>query len=455
METYQYMPQVPPRRVRLLPWVGQIWRDFGYLTLQFFLASFAFTYVVLTASLLPSLAITVVGPFAVGGLVLGARGWAAMYRSLDSNLLGSNISPPPAFVRPRGFWRGLGAMLFDGTGWRALLYMFITFPLAILTWLLSLTWLAVGVGALTHWAWSWALPAQTMYDGTQIRGFVIVNADSWYWAVDSTFRTVLLALVGVAFLFMWAPMTHAFAKLFALLGSGLLGPTAGSIRVMQLRQQRRAVVVDADTRLRQIERDLHDGTQARLTLVGMQLGEAEELLATGVDPEVAAELVAGARAATQEAMVELRDIARGIRPPALDAGLGVAVHTLTARTTAIPVALYVDPEVDASPLNPAVASIAYYGIAEALANASKYSGATRAEVRLRRELDPVTSTDVLRATITDNGTGGAVITEGIPGVGGTGLAAMQAKAEAVDGSLRVESPLGGGTVVELTIPAGP
>ncbi|MCL1801946.1 MAG: sensor domain-containing protein, partial [Promicromonosporaceae bacterium] len=169
-------PYYPASRTRLFPWVGQIWREFGYLTLQFLLAPFAFTYAVLTGSLLAGLAVTVVGLFAVGGLVLGARGWGGMYRRMDASLLGNDIAPPPAFVKPRGFWRGLGAMLFDGTGWRVLLYMFISLPLAILSWTISLVFLTVGIGGLTHWAWSWALPAQTMYDGTVIRGFVIVNA---------------------------------------------------------------------------------------------------------------------------------------------------------------------------------------------------------------------------------------------------------------------------------------
>lgn len=233
---------VPPRA---LGWLSRTIREYGYLTLQFLLCPFALLYFLLVPTLGAGLLVTVVGLFVVCGLVRGARGWAAMYRGLDRALLDSDVTTPPPFVKAHGFWRSLGAALFDGTGWRALLYMFLTFPLALVGWILSTTWLAIGLGGLTYPLWWWFLPMQTMPDGTLHRGFSI-TANEWYWFAESPGRAVLLLVVGALFLAMWVPLTHAFASLFRLLGQGLLGATEGSIRVAQLRAQRAAMVSDAD-----------------------------------------------------------------------------------------------------------------------------------------------------------------------------------------------------------------
>ena len=126
------------------------------------LAPFGLAYFLLVPSLGAGLLVTVAGLFAVGGLVLGARGWGAAYRGLARGLLDEPIVAPPAFVRPHGFWRSLGAMLFDGTGWRALLFLFVAFPLAILSFVVSTTFLAVGLGGISYWIWWRFLPLETM-----------------------------------------------------------------------------------------------------------------------------------------------------------------------------------------------------------------------------------------------------------------------------------------------------
>ena len=437
-----------PRRARAFPWSKHVWREFGYLTVQLLLCSLALAYVMLTVSLGAGLLVTVVGLFAVGGLVLGARGWGAMYRGLDATLLGSQVTPPPAFVRPRGFWRTLGALLFDSTGWRALLYMVITFPLALVAWIVSITWLAVGVGGLTYWAWSWTLPYKNMNDGTQHQG-LFIETDRWYWSTDRPGATAGLVVLGAVFLFLWAPLTHGFARLFALVGRALLGPTAGSIKVAELRRQRASIVTDADERLRRIERDLHDGTQARLVAIAMQLGEAREDLAAGATAQAGA-LVTEAHRSTKEALVELREIVRGIHPPALDAGLGIAIRTLAARSP-VPVAVEIAPSVDATALAPAIASIAYYAVAELLTNVLKHSGATRATVFVGRETDE-RSHDWLRLGVADNGHGGARVVAGVTGVGGTGLAGIAERVASVDGRFGVTSPDGGPTNVDIALP---
>jgi len=434
---------------RALPWSRQAWRDYGYLCLQFLLCPLAFTYVVLVPSLGAGLLVTAVGLFAAGGLVLGARGWAAMYRGFDAALLRSEVVSPPPFVRPRGFWRTLGAMLFDGTGWRALLYMFIVFPLALVSWIVSTVWLAVGLGGLTYWIWWWSLPYQTMSDGTRHHGFSITNGD-WYWFVDTPFRQFLMVLLGVAFLFMWALLTRGFAKLFAALGHALLGPTAGSIRVAELRRQRAVAVEDADVKLRRIERDLHDGTQARLVTLAMQIGEARETLPASPETAQAAALLESAHTSAKDALTELREIVRGIHPPALDAGIGIAIKTLAARS-ALPVTVEVAPGVDAAPIAPAISSIAYYAISELLANVVKHAGATRAIVVVDRPADDH-GAETLRISVTDDGRGGAQVLAGTPGLGGTGLAGIAERVASVDGSLGITSPAGGPTVVAITLP---
>jgi len=435
---------------RPLPWARQVWREYGYLCLQFLLCSFAFTYAILVVALGAGLAVTVVGLLGVGALVLGARGWGALYRGLDASLLGSTTAPPPDFVRPPGFWRWLGAMLSDIPGWRALLYMLVTFPLALVAWIVSTAWLAVGAGGLTYWIWWRALPFQTMDDGTRHQGFSITG-QHWYWFADTGPRLVVMVLAGIAFVFMWAPLTRGFARLFAVLGRMLLGPTAGAIRVAELRRQRAAAVVDADAKLRRIERDLHDGTQARLVSIAMQVGEAREALAAGGDAAQAEALLEGAHACAKEGLTELREIVRGIHPPALDAGLGIALKTLAARSR-LPVTVEVAPGVDAAPIEGAIGSIAYYAAAELLTNIRKHAGATRATLAVSCPADEA-GRERLRLRVTDDGHGGArVVPSGPPGVGGTGLAGLVARVAAVDGSVDISSPDGGPTVVDVLLP---
>src|SRR5699024_6840961 len=134
-------------------------------------------------------------------------------------------------------------------------------------------------------------------------------------------------------------------------------------------------------KLRWIERDLHDGTQARLVALAMQLGEATELLET--DPAQGRALVAEAHTATKETLTELRELARGIRPPALEAGLAVAVETLASRS---PLPVTVDIAGGLRPAPP-IESIAYFAIAELVTNAVKHAQATGVYVLVEQRED--------------------------------------------------------------------
>jgi signal transduction histidine kinase len=214
-------------------------------------------------------------------------------------------------------------------------------------------------------------------------------------------------------------------------------------RVRELQRSRAVVVDDAAARLRRIEQDLHDGAQAQMVAVVMKLGLARDHLSTsaarredtGVDR--ALDLVSAAHRGAMEAIAELRDLARGIHPPALDEGLGAALTGLAARTD-LPVQLAVD-----LPERPSLAieTIAYFCAAELLTNAAKHSGAQCARLEAHYQSGLVTM------RISDNGAGGARLEPG------GGLAGLAARVKTVDGRLQVESPAGGPTVVTVELPS--
>jgi signal transduction histidine kinase len=208
-------------------------------------------------------------------------------------------------------------------------------------------------------------------------------------------------------------------------------------RIRRLEETRAGAVDVQESELRRIERDLHDGAQARLVALGMSLGMAEQAL--DQDPEAVRQLLAEARRGAGEALEELRDLARGIRPPILtDRGLEPAIAALTARTP-MPVTLSVD--LDPARYESAVETAAYFTVAEALANAIKHAHAERIDIR-------VASKDgFLLAEVIDDGDGGA-------DPSGPGLVGLRQRAEALDGKLRVSSPAGGPTTVSVELPCG-
>ena len=214
-------------------------------------------------------------------------------------------------------------------------------------------------------------------------------------------------------------------------------------RVHELEQSRDHVVDDAAARLRRIERDLHDGPQAQMVAVAMKLGLAQEKLAravTGTGPADLArtlELVEAAHRGAKEAIVELRELARGIHPSVLDQGLGTALTTLAARS-GVPVELVTDlPERPSA----AIETIAYFCAAELLANVAKHSGARRTT------LEVVNGAGRLRVRVSDDGCGGArVEARG-------GLAGLAERVRTVDGRLQLTSPRYGPTVVTVELPS--
>lgn len=235
-------------------------------------------------------------------------------------------------------------------------------------------------------------------------------------------------------------LAHLFVRGESWIGNRLLTPTEAAVlavRVEKLAETRAAVVDASAAELRRIERDLHDGAQARLVALSMNLGMAEDLFET--NPETARAMLAEARAAARSAMGELRDLVRGIHPPILaDRGLPGALHAL-AMVSPTPIDLDI---ALARRLPAPVEAAAYFAVAELVANAIKHSGA--ALIRLA----VADRGRKLVVTVSDDGRGGA------DPRGGTGLVGIRRRLEAFDGTLRVDSPAGGPTLVEMEVPCG-
>jgi signal transduction histidine kinase len=208
-------------------------------------------------------------------------------------------------------------------------------------------------------------------------------------------------------------------------------------RVSVLTRSRRGAVDRQAADLERVERDLHDGAQARLVSLALTLGLAGDLLHRDVGG--AARLVEEARTTATAALDDLRAVMHSIHPAVLaDRGLGDAVRAL-GLDLAVPVIVTGDPPAD---LAPAVQTAAYFAVAEALTNVVKHSGATEASVRFDRIRETV------RIDVTDNGAGGADPARG------SGLRGIIDRLDAVDGDLHVRSPAGGPTRIRFTIPAG-
>jgi signal transduction histidine kinase len=214
-------------------------------------------------------------------------------------------------------------------------------------------------------------------------------------------------------------------------------------RVRQLERSRARVVEDAAARLRQIERDLHDGAQAQMLAVSMKLALAREKLEAAIsgdgpdDLQRVLELVLAAQSGAMRANTELRDLARGIHPAVLDHGLDAALGALAARSE-VPVELRA--EVAQRP-SAAIETIAYFCAAELLANIAKHSGAQHATIKVAH------LGGVLRMQVGDDGAGGARIK------GHGGLSGLGERVGAVDGTLHIASPPGGPTMVTVELPS--
>jgi signal transduction histidine kinase len=220
--------------------------------------------------------------------------------------------------------------------------------------------------------------------------------------------------------------------------AALLRPTANAamaLRIQRLTETRTDATEVQAAELRRIERDLHDGAQARLVSVGLTLGAVEALI--DKDPAAAKAMAAQARETAAKALADLRDLVRGIHPPVLaERGLGDAVRAL-ALDSPVPVEVHVDL---AGRATPAVEAAAYFAVAETMTNAVRHGNASRIDVRLRH------ADDVLHMEVRDDGAGGA------DPDAGTGLSGVRRRLGTFDGTLAVDSPKGGPTTVSMELP---
>ncbi|MFD3564905.1 sensor histidine kinase [Streptomyces sp. NPDC058686] len=359
------------------------WKEIAYLLSNLPVAVLGFVYVVTMLATGVGLAVTVIGlPVLAAGL-LGARQLGKAERGRARALLGLRIEEPSPLPRRRdeGFFGRLWSRLKDPVGWRTVLYEFMRLPWGVLTFAITLT------GLFVLWP---VLPFI-------VRG--LANAD------------------------------RAMAR-------ALLSPSDElERRIAELESDRGVVVDTAAADLRRIERDLHDGAQARLVNLAMGLGLAKEKLLE--DPDAAAAMVDEAHGEVKLALQELRDLARGIHPAVLtDRGLDAALSSVASRCT-VPVKVTAD-----LPHRPAAAieGIAYFTVSELLQNVSKHSGARSASVDVWR------SADRLLIQVRDDGQGGASLDKG------TGMSGLADRLGAVDGLFVVDSPEGGPTTVTAELP---
>lgn len=400
---------------------AQSLRASGYLLLAFgsglaMLVALPLTLVVLLTVPIGGIGFLLLPPWlaAMGALATWFQGQA-------SRLLAVQVPdvPGPGATGFRGLWR-------EPSTRRVLLWMPVFTVVSLVAGLLGLFAVALPVSTAQFLFW-WAVP-----EGQEPQ-FLWFPADSWGTALT----TVAVQLVlGIVF-FRWAVVPTA--TLHARLNLRLLAPTEAELlaaRVDELSRTRADVVDAHGAELRRIERDLHDGTQARLVSIAMQLGVAREALAE--NPALAA-LLKNAHEGTEEAMTELREVIRGIYPPILaDRGLAGALSALVARTT-------VETTLDVGELGPLPVSAetaAYFVVTEAVTNAVRHSGAREIRVRLER------ADGCLRVSVRDDGAGGVDESRG------TGVTGIRRRVAALDGTVRVDSPAGGPTVVEVELPCG-
>jgi signal transduction histidine kinase len=402
------------------------WDATAYLATDLLVAVPAFTLIVTGLALSAGLAITFFLALPCAwATIWSARLMGAIERWRLWAFLGRDVPAPPVPVA--GTWFGLlKANARSRATWRQVGHALVQLPVACVTFtLVTVAW-AVPLVLIAMPAYISALPSQKM--------------DFWIATARPGWVPFALAILGVVLLPAAALAMRHGAPLRARMSAGLLAPTAADAlkeRVTRLETTRSRVVDAADDERRRIERDLHDGAQQRLIALAMDLGMAREKFTS--DPEQARVLIDEAHDEAKRAIVELRDLARGIHPAVLtDRGLAAALASVASRSP-VPVDLRVD--LDERP--PAtIEGIAYFVVTEALANVAKHAEATTARVTIAQRGSR------LVLEVSDNGAGGA------DPANGTGLAGLTDRVAAVDGWMHVTSPVGGPTTLTVELPCG-
>jgi len=362
----------------------------------------------------------------------------ALHRRLLAGVLGHEVPAPQPIQPATGILSRLDRRLRYRPSWRAVWYALIKLPVAALQ-LYAVAFVVCGLIDMAYpvlWLLFHNSPPHTRLGPmVAITPLPLVDLNIGNWP-----ETFLAAILGIAGVLGGTWLAQAVNGADRRLVSSLLGPSTMAERVSQLERSRAVAVDDSAAALRRVERDLHDGAQMRLAALAMNLGMAQEKL--GDDAGSVRDLLDAAQRNAADALADLRDIARGIHPPALDNGLAVALNSLAA-SSAIPATVTADIPAtlaDGRP-TPAIETIAYFCAAELLANSTKHSYANQIKIEINSERQRF-----LRLRISDDGIGGADQGRG------SGLSGLAQRVSTVDGQIDVSSPAGGPTVVTVELP---
>ncbi len=431
------------------PFRRRAWAELGY-----FLASSALACagaMVLGFLSVTGLMLTVafVGVLLLGGGLRAARGIGPWQRGLARQALGEEIDEPGPFIARPGLFGWLRAALGDRVAWRSVAYVLAKLPLTLLG-----AWFALSVWLAALFDLASPFTGHITHIGFGILGNLTTSRAGLGGGPTAGFPTGVVAFALGVLVLLVAPwpmrlVVHLDRRLMYL----LLGPDAASSRVRRLEQSRSRTLATATETMQHIERNLHDGTQAQLVALAMRLGQAKEKLESlGVDGvgdksgrtaelDAVRRLVDEAHRGAKEAITDLRDLARGIHPPALDTGLENALATLAARS---PMSTEVTVSLPSRP-TPAIEAICYFCAAELLANVAQHARGSRASLSCAQHGPWV------RIVVRDNGRGGAAVHRA--GSSSSGLAGLADRVCAVDGSLSIASPTGGPTTITVDLPS--
>ncbi len=407
----------------------QVWKESAHLLLDLAMGIALFTVVITMLSLSAGLLITLVGLPLLALTVAIGRWVGSVERARARALLDTPLPGWPTLSADGTWWQRAIRWLGDAPGWKGLLYGLLMLPWGIVTFAVTVVLWTVAWSLALYPTFGWALPGQEFGDGVH------------FTALEQVGLAIGGGIVGWLLVVALPYVIHGFANASGALIRALLSPgneAALTQRVTELRESRDATTDAAASELRRIERDLHDGAQQRLVSVAMNLGMAKDRLSE-IEDDHARELVGRAHDEAKQAIVELRDLVRGIHPAVLtDRGLDAAVSALAARCP-VPVTLHTElPRRLPAPVEAA----AYFVVAEALTNVAKHSGAHAVTVRM------VDRSDTLVVEVVDDGRGGADLSTG------SGLQGLQDRVRSVEGRLRIASPAGGPTTLIAEVPCG-
>ena len=410
------------------PFRLRTWKETAYALVAFPLGVAWFTIFLTLLTTSVSLIVFVVGLPLLAATLWLARVASRAQREVAGALLDAAIPGPPSVPAEGRPFRRFLQPLADLSTWRSLVYLLIfAFPVGLMLFIAAVVLWSVALSAVTAPAWYFAIPDEN-------------RGDVFGTAIDAPWEWLVLVAGGLVLVFLTPWIMRALTAFDVLLMRALLGPTHRELEraAAASAEQRDLAVASATEDRRQIERDLHDGAQARLVSLAVDLGRARRRLEEGGSTEEATELVRSAHEEAKQALAEIRDLARGIHPAVLtDRGLDAALSSLAARSS-VPVSLRAELGGERPPER--VESAAYFVVAEALTNVGRHSRAEHAAVSVVRD------DNVLLVEVRDDGVGGADAS------GGSGLSGLRDRVGALGGSLVVDSPPGGPTAITAVLP---